>query len=152
MNRLLGVGLIALVLGCLSFIGQDDFSKELAQIEQEQKGIHFDTLNLSEAKALAQVTGKLIFIDVKASWCGNCKLMEKGPFQNEKVGEMYNSSFINVKIDGETGGEDADFVARAYGVRAYPTFLFINSRGKLIKSSVGYRSDEELLFLARSVQ
>lgn len=110
-------------------------------------GIEFQAINLEEAKKLAKETNKLIFIDVYTAWCGPCKLMAKGPFQEEKVGKIFNKKFINLKIDAE---KDADglFVSRAYSVRAYPTLLFINGDGKLVKNIIGYQSAENLLMHA----
>jgi len=145
-NRILGIGLITIVLGCLSFIGRNEFSHSKSD-QKEGKGIIFQTMSLEEAKLLSKKTGKLIFIDIYASWCGPCKMMAKGPFQDEKVGSVYNSSFINLKIDAEKDA-DGEFVSRAYAVSAYPTTVFIDGDGKLIKKFVGYRSEDNLLGMA----
>lgn len=145
-NRILGIALIALVLGCLSFISNNEF-KETAKDNKEDKGIIFQTMSLEEAKLLSKKTGKLIFIDIYASWCGPCKMMAKGPFKDKKVGSVYNSSFINLKIDAEKDA-DGEFVSRAYAVSAYPTTVFIDGDGKLIKKFVGYRSEDNLLGMA----
>lgn len=150
MNRILGIGLIAAVLGCLSFINNDEAFEASIQKADEAKGIQFQSLSLEAAKVKAKETGKLIFIDVHASWCGPCKMMARGPFKNEKVGALYNEKFINLKIDAEKD-PDGEFVSRAYAVKAYPTLLFIDAKGKLVKSFVGYRSDENLLGMASTV-
>lgn len=150
MNRILGIGLIAAVLGCLSFINNDETFEAAIQKADEAKGIQFQSLSLEAAKMKAKETGKLIFIDVHASWCGPCKMMARGPFKNEKVGALYNEKFINLKIDAEKD-PDGEYVSRAYAVKAYPTLLFIDSKGKLVKSFVGYRSDENLLGMASTV-
>ena len=142
-NRILGIGLIALVLVCLSFIGRNEFSHSKSD-QKEDKGIIFQTMSLEEAKALSKKTGKLIFIDIYASWCGPCKMMAQGPFQDEKVASVYNEAFINLKIDAEKDA-DGEFVSRAYAVSAYPTTVFIDGDGKLIKKFVGYRSEDNLL-------
>ena len=101
MRRLLGIALIAGVMGCLSFINNDEALEASIQKIDEVKGIQFQTLTLEAAKAKALETGKLIFIDVHASWCGPCKMMARGPFKDEKVGKIYNDNFINLKIDAE---------------------------------------------------
>lgn len=114
---------------------------------KEISGIQFQNLSLEEAKKLAKETNKLIFIDVYTSWCGPCKMMAKGPFQEEKVGEVFNEKFINLKIDAEKDA-DGQFVSRSYGVRAYPTLLFINGDGKLVKNIIGYQTGDNLLLHA----
>ncbi len=113
----------------------------------EVSGINFKHMSLDEAKKLAKETKKLIFIDVYTAWCGPCKMMAKGPFMDENVGKVYNDKFINLKIDAEKD-EDGPFVSRAYGIRAYPTMIFINAEGKLIKTVVGYQNSDALLMHA----
>lgn len=150
MKRILGIGLIAGVIGLLSFVGKDNFSEPEMLENEEAKGIVFQNISMEEAKKQALETGKLIFIDVHASWCGPCKLMAKGAFMDPKVAEMYNTKFINLKIDAEKD-PDGEFVSRAYKVQAYPTLLFVDSKGKLVKNYVGMRRADELISMAKMV-
>lgn len=46
-------------------------------------------------------------------------------FPQAKVGEYYNSHFLNLQLDAEKS-EDGKMVAKLFGVSAYPTFLFVN--------------------------
>ena len=39
------------------------------------QSVKFDTLSLDQALARAQAEGKLVFVDVTASWCEPCRLM-----------------------------------------------------------------------------
>ncbi len=145
MRRIFGIALIAGVIACLSFISKDQYSEK-----EVSAGIEFQNISLDSAKVLAQQTGKLIFIDVYAAWCGPCKMMSRGPFKDEKVAEKYNANFINLKIDAEKD-PDGEFVSRAYRVSAYPTLLFVDGKGRLVKSFVGYRSEDNLLGMAGMV-
>lgn len=79
---------------------------------------------------------KLIFVDVYATWCGPCKMLDQQVFTDKKVAATYNAFFINYKLDAERGEGVA--LARQYGVRAYPTALFINGDGQLIDNWVGF--------------
>ncbi|MBU2018747.1 MAG: thioredoxin family protein [Bacteroidetes bacterium] len=110
-------------------------------------GIQFTEQSFTKAKETAAKTGQLIFIDVYASWCGPCKLMSARSFPDKQVGEKYNKSFISLKLDAEKS-QDGQDVARMYGVTAYPTLLFVDSKGKLIRKFVGYRTPEELIQVA----
>jgi thiol:disulfide interchange protein len=116
----------------------------------EPSGIEFSDLSFNEAKEKASNTGQLIFIDVYASWCGPCKLMSARSFPDKRVGEKYNNSFISLKLDAEKT-QDGQDVARMYGIDAYPTLLFVNSKGKLIRKYVGFRSSDQLLEIASFV-
>ncbi|WP_292009324.1 thioredoxin fold domain-containing protein [Chryseobacterium sp.] len=109
-----------------------------------QEAIQFQNLPFQELIGKAKKENKIVFIDAYASWCGPCKLMEKNIFSQKSVGDYYNANFVNARFDMEKGeGRD---LARKYGVRSYPTYLFLNGDGELISQNYGYM--EEGLFLA----
>jgi thiol-disulfide isomerase/thioredoxin len=87
------------------------------------QGIEFFHGSWPEALAKAKSEEKLIFVDAFASWCGPCKRMAKESFPDPKVGEVYNASFICLKIDMEKP-ENAEFAGK-YPVNSYPTLIEI---------------------------
>lgn len=107
-------------------------------------GINFQKIPLAEAKALAVKSGKLIFIDAYTSWCGPCKLLERNTFSDPKVAAFFNKNFINLRVEMEQD-KDAPEIYRTYLVRAYPTMLFIDAKGKLVKRVLGYRDAKSLM-------
>ncbi|HIP31175.1 MAG TPA: DUF255 domain-containing protein [Crocinitomicaceae bacterium] len=113
-------------------------------------GIEFEHVTLAEAKVMAKESGKLIFIDCYTDWCGPCRRMAKTSFKDEKVGKLFNESFINLKIEMEKN-PDGKEVARQYKIRAYPTLLMINAEGKLVKQAIGMHSKGDLIQLANNV-
>lgn len=115
----------------------------------ETEGIKFAEMNLAQAKAEAAKTGKLIFIDAYTEWCGPCKIMAKTSFKDPKVGDFFNSNFINLKIEMEKDADGRE-VAMKYSVKAYPTLLIINSNGDLVKQTLGLQSAERLLDFGKS--
>ncbi|MFN0200159.1 MAG: thioredoxin family protein, partial [Bacteroidia bacterium] len=125
-----------------------------AQLKDEKtpapdaKGINFFHGSLDEALDLARSQKKLVFIDAFTEWCGPCKMMAATTFLDEKVANFFNESFINVKLDMEKG-EGPD-VAAKYKVNAYPTLLFLNPRGSLLHTIVGFRKAPEFLEEART--
>ncbi len=98
------------------------------------QGIDFKHISLEEALEKAKQEDKLIFIDFYTQWCGPCKMLAKKVFTHEKVGQLYNRQFINIKLDAEHEGHDA---AKKYKVDAYPTLIFLNGDGDLVYKSVG---------------
>ncbi|SKB36737.1 Thioredoxin-like [Sphingobacterium nematocida] len=106
-------------------------------IVQAQEAINFQKISLAEAKAQAKASGKLIFIDGYTSWCAPCKWMEGNVFNQTEAAQFYNANFINTKFDCEVG-EGVD-VAKQYNIRSFPTYLFIDSDGKLL-----YRSQSRM--------
>lgn len=98
-------------------------------------GIEFFHGTLSEAKEIAGQQGKLIFVDAYTTWCGPCKRMSANVFSQQEVGDFYNQTFINLKLDMEKG-EGKEF-QRQYQVNAFPTLLFLDPEGKVVQKVVG---------------
>ena len=79
--------------------------------------------------ARADEEDKHVFVDVYATWCGPCKVMDAVVFPRDDVGEHYNARFINVKLDAEDESVNGPAISERYGVGAYPTYLYLNSDG-----------------------
>jgi thioredoxin-related protein len=110
------------------------------------QGIQFDKgSSWNDILAKAAQEDKIIFVDAYATWCGPCKMMDAKVFTDKKVGEYFNANFVNAKIDMEKG--EGPQLARQYGVRAYPTFLFIDKDGELVHMGLGYQPAEQFLQL-----
>jgi len=102
---------------------------------QDKQTIAFKTQSWSEALAAAKSSHQLIFVDVYTEWCGPCKKMEREVFILPDVAKLFNSTFINFKLDAEKGIGPA--MQKKYGVSSYPTYLFVNGDGTLIYSMDG---------------
>ncbi|TXI85014.1 MAG: DUF255 domain-containing protein [Crocinitomicaceae bacterium] len=113
-------------------------------------GIEFKKSALGEAMAEAKKKGKLIFIDAYTEWCGPCKKMAATSFMDPEVAKVYNSKFINMKIEMEKSA-DGPLVAQKYKVYAYPTMLYIDGDGNVVKTVVGYQTAEQLIATAKSL-
>lgn len=104
-------------------------------LKAQTGGVDFKEAKLSELLAQAGKENKYLFVDVYAVWCGPCKYMANQVFTQTKVGDYFNKTFVNAKFDAEKG-EGVD-VAKKYGVKAYPTFLILNSKGDEVGRIVG---------------
>lgn len=98
-------------------------------------GMHFTEGAWASLLAKAKQSGKLIFVDANAVWCGPCKQMRREIFPQKAVAQLYNRNFINIDLDMEKG-EGITFREK-YVVKAYPTFLYINGDGEVIHKTVG---------------
>lgn len=125
------VCLIVLVYACsrgsvkqISFIKNNDKTMEqmLAQAKSQQK---------------------ILFVDVYTTWCGPCKWMDENTFQDARVSEKFNKTFLNYKVDGDSF--EGVNVGIIYRVDSYPTYLFIAPDGKVIHRIEGTMSPEGLV-------
>ena len=107
-----------------------DNYKRLAHV-----GVYFEDLTFEKALEKAKNMHKKLFIDCYTSWCGPCKYMTSSVFPQEKIGDFMNPKFISVKYDMEKG--EGPELAKKFGVRAYPTFVILNSDGTVYHKMVG---------------
>jgi thiol:disulfide interchange protein len=128
--------ILAFVLMLFSTIAKAQQAKSSGQI-------NFIENSWSEALKQATAKNKYIFVDAYASWCGPCKMLKATTFKNNKVAAFYNSNFINVAIDMEKG--DGPQLAAAWGLRAYPTLIIFNAKGKPVYGTVGFIKPDDLI-------
>lgn len=148
MKIITAITILAVGFGIVTCANKSKTSNEAIVNSETTKGIQFADLSLEEAKALAKKKKKIIFIDAYASWCGPCKMLDRNTFSDASVGTYFNDKFINLKIDCEKH-PDGRKVASTYSVSAYPTLIWIDADGNLVKKEVGYKTPEQLL---RAVQ
>ena len=84
---------------------------------------------------MAKAQNKLVFMDCYTSWCGPCKRLAAQVFPDPEVGEFFNSTFVNTKFDMEKG--EGPTISAKYGIRAYPTLLWIDGNGNVVHKVVG---------------
>ncbi|MXS72039.1 thioredoxin fold domain-containing protein [Flavobacteriaceae bacterium W22] len=114
-----------------------------------QEGIKFEEIPFKDMLAKAKKENKLVFVDAYASWCGPCKMMERNVFPQKSVGDFYNKNFVNARIDMEKG--EGREIAAKYGVRSYPTYLFLNGDGELVSQNYGYMEESMFLAMAENI-
>ncbi len=144
MKNIVIVALVSIVLGILAFkFPKVDFKADAPG------GIQFQKSSWNDILILAKKENKLIFLDIYATWCGPCKKLKTKTFSDKEVGAYYNSNFINVSLDGETG--EGLELAKKYKLNSYPTLLFINAEGVVIAETMGFYNSNEFLKLGKSV-
>ena len=123
-------------------------------------------VTLEEAVDLQKKNPKKIMMDAYTSWCGPCKLLDKRTFHNQDVADYVNKYYYAVKFNAE-GNEEIIFNSKTYtnpnydparankrnsphqlssyfGIRSYPTIVFISEKGELIFPLIGYKTPRQL--------
>ncbi len=112
-------------------------------------GVDFEKGTWEGVLEKAKKENKLIFLDVYATWCGPCKLLKKNTFSDTTVGAFYNQNFINMAVNGED--EAGLKLVNKYHLTGYPSLLFIDGNGKVVKQTGGYHNPDEFLALGKSI-
>lgn len=115
---------------------------------QQQGGIRFFGGSWKQLLATAQAKHLPVFVDVYTDWCGPCKRMEKEIFPLSEVGKFYNANFISYRLNAEKG--EGPGIAKAFGVSAYPTWLYLDPKGVLRSKRADYMPAAEFIAAAKS--
>jgi len=143
---LIPVLLVCLFAGCKSTKTIE--TKEV--IDTYETGFTFDFIqkeSLLDVVDKAAAENKLVFVDIYTDWCLPCKIMEEEVFTNEKLGDFFNENFISYKVNAEkANGPDLMVL---YDVKAYPTLLFLDIKGRVLESKKGIAYSRELREMAK---
>ena len=113
------------------------------------QGIEFFHGTFQEALDKANQENKKLFVDVYTSWCGPCKKMAKTVFTQKEIGDFYNKNFVCFKIDAEKG--EGPQIREKYSVSGYPTLMFLNAKGDVVKKMTSGLDAPSLIEFGKSV-
>jgi len=120
---------------------------------------HLQFAKCSSLNALLEFADKMhkpVFIDFYSPWIESCKRMELTVFTHSDLAAFFNENFINYKVNIGEGQSQGQYLADLYGVTNYPTLIFLDGKGKVMKRHEGPASVSELLsmglYLHRAVE
>jgi thiol:disulfide interchange protein DsbD len=107
--------------------------------QTEERGVRGWETDLDAALARAKAEGKPVLIETWATWCANCRVLERQTFSHPDVGREAER-FVPVKVQLEKADspETLEFKAR-FGLKVYslPTTLLLDSEGNVRKTITG---------------
>ncbi len=98
--------------------------------------------------AMAKAENKKIFLYFHTSWCHYCKKMKTSTFKNPDVIKYLNKHFISITIDAEKEKK----IARAYGVRGFPTLWFLKHDSSKLSKIPGYVEAKTLINVLKYIE
>lgn len=114
-----------------------------------QAQVRFETASTDAVREMAVKQGKLVFIDLYASWCPPCRMMERHVFSRKDVGDFMGQRFVAAKYDTDkpTGKE----LLKRYGNDAIPLYLIFDTKGELLGRIQGASSADEFMDSIRKI-
>lgn len=95
-----------------------------------QAQVRFETKSTDAVREMAVKAEKLVFIDLYATWCPPCRMMEREVFSRKEVGDFMDRFFVAAKYDvDKTTGKQ---LLRKYGSGAIPLYLVFDTEGELL--------------------
>jgi thiol-disulfide isomerase/thioredoxin len=92
----------------------------------------------------AKATGKPMYIDVYATWCGPCKEMDRVTFRADSVRALLLSAYVPVRIDIDTK-QLSDSLKSNWAIKVLPTSLILAARGTILGRRTGYQHPGEFV-------
>jgi len=118
-------------------------------IKSQVQFIEVSTLQEMEAvqkKASDQML--MLYVDVYATWCGPCKMMDQQVYTDPAVADFMNTQFVNVRLDGECD-YGRQYVTEQQ-LEGYPTMYIFSDEGERVSKIVGFTPAEELVVTLKS--
>ncbi len=129
--------LLVLFVASLTLQAQVEFI-EVETLEQ---------MKAAQKKASDQML--MLFVDVYATWCGPCKMMDREVYADPIVADYMNNNYVSVRMDGET--DFGRIYASENELEGYPSMFIFSDDGEPVSKIVGYTATEELIASLKSV-
>lgn len=98
-----------------------------------------------EAFAEAREQGKLVFLDLSASWCHWCHVLDRTSLSDPRVVELLNESFVPVRVDTDRRPDVND----RYNQGGWPTIAVLFPDGRILTGATFLPPDALLSVLSR---
>lgn len=103
------------------------------QPAEPPKGLTF--IKYDEALKQAAEENKLVMLFFWADWCRYCTKIRQEVFENEKVREPFEKSFVAVSVDTM---RDPEKISEQFKPKALPTMAFMRPDGEVLGLLPGY--------------
>lgn len=145
----LAIGALALVTGCAAGTAREYkptvkpvAARKAVPAEKGAQGIVWGEWGKA-AFDRAATEDKLVFLDISASWCHWCMVMEETTYADPRVAELINSEFVPVYVDTDQRPDINDL----YNQGGWPSIAVLTPKGQALSGTTTVSADELLVLL-----
>ncbi len=112
------------------------------------------TDDLDRELAKAKAAGKAVLLDYYATWCTDCRRMEKATFSKPAVQKILQDKFVMLQVDVEDpNNAKTEAIKKRYKVFGPPAMLFFDTHGKMRKdlNFYGFRGPDEFIAILNKI-
>jgi thiol:disulfide interchange protein len=100
-----------------------------------------------QAAGEARESGKVIFADFYADWCGPCRAMDKEVFSRQEFAAALEPMAVPLRVDLQS--EAGAALAARYNVEFIPNYIVLQADGEVLARGDGEISGDRLLNMVR---
>jgi len=100
-----------------------------------------------EAIAKAKVEKKDVYVFIGSAYCRYCAKMKKTTLSDKDVLKRLNKSFVSIYLS-----RDIDDIPAQFKTKPVPRHYFVDTKGKIIYTTIGSRSKEGFFDLLDEVE
>jgi thioredoxin-related protein len=134
---------------------RDETAREQASASQrQQKALPTKWLAFDDGLAKARTENKPIFVEFYTDWCIFCRKFQKETIKDQKVARMLSENFVYVRLNAENSEKRVRYdgksfsnveLTQAFGITAYPSLVFLDSKSKPITMLSGFVPPHEFV-------
>ena len=135
-------------IGAISGGGQGMVTQS-AMVDPHDLFVHLKSTNdLDRELAKAKAAGKPVLLDYFATWCTDCRRMEKATFNNPQVQRVMQDKFVALQVDvTDPNNEATEAIKKRFKVFGPPAMLFFDKNGQPMKhlNFYGFKRPDEFM-------
>lgn len=159
MKNLIPIILFALAVSFSSCSGDNSSPQQKATSApstQNKQNKYAEWISFDKGLEKAKVDKKNIIVDFYTDWCHWCKVMDEKTFKEPGINQKLVERFVTVRLNAEDGSQTASYkgktysnieLTQAFGVRGFPSLLFMDMNGEIITIVPGYVPAETFLYI-----
>lgn len=143
---------VIIIATLVSLLSISVFAEKKAGAESTK--INWLSFDKGLAALEADSSGKHMFVDITASWCGWCKKMDREAFSDSAVISFVNQNFIPVKVWGDSDNileiegyrvSEKNLAKGEFNASGYPCFYFLTPEKAKVGPLRGYQKTDRMM-------